>query len=64
MQAFEVKSFACLARKQKDVIMQFDTLLKGGHLIDPHNGINALKDVAISDGRIAAIDNDIPTSST
>ena len=40
--------------------MRFDTLLKGGHLIDPKNNINAPMDLAITDGKIAAIDQDIP----
>ena len=33
----------------------YSTLLKGGHLIDPKNGINKLMDVAIQDGKIAAV---------
>lgn len=33
----------------------YDVLLKGGRLIDPANGIDALRDLAIKDGRIAAI---------
>lgn len=33
----------------------FDLLLKGGHLIDPKNQINARRDVAIKDGRIAEV---------
>ena len=37
----------------------YSTLLKGGHLIDPKNGINKLMDVAIQDGKIAAIAVDI-----
>jgi dihydroorotase len=43
--------------------MQFDILLKGGHIIDPLNGIDSRKDVAISDGRIAAVENTIPINS-
>ena len=39
---------------------QFDILLKGGHVIDPRNRINALRDVAIKDGKIAAIAPSIP----
>ena len=42
--------------------MTFDLLLKGGHLIDPANNIDAGRDLAITDGRIAAVDADIPTS--
>ena len=33
----------------------YDLLLKGGHLIDARNGIDAVRDVAIKDGRIAAV---------
>ena len=42
--------------------MQFDTLLKGGHLIDPKNHIDAAKDLAITDGKVAAVDADIPAA--
>ena len=37
----------------------YSTLLKGGYLIDPKNGINKLMDVAIQDGKIAAVAVDI-----
>jgi dihydroorotase len=40
--------------------MQFDLLLKGGRLIDPASGIDALRDVAIANGRVATVDADIP----
>jgi dihydroorotase len=33
----------------------YDLLLKGGHVIDPRNGIDAPMDVAVSGGRIAAV---------
>jgi dihydroorotase len=33
----------------------YSLLLKGGHVIDPRNGIDAVMDVAITDGRIAAV---------
>ncbi|NND33595.1 MAG: amidohydrolase/deacetylase family metallohydrolase, partial [Saprospiraceae bacterium] len=38
---------------------QIDILLKGGHLIDPKNNLNEILDVAISDGKIAAVKKDI-----
>lgn len=38
----------------------YDLLLKGGHLIDPKNRISAPRDVAIKDGRIAAVAASIP----
>lgn len=34
---------------------EFDLLLKGGHVIDSRNGLNAVRDVATKDGKIAAI---------
>jgi len=34
---------------------KYDLLLKGGHVIDPRNGISAVRDVAIADGKIAAV---------
>ena len=40
--------------------MRFDLLLRGGHVIDPNNGIDAPKDVAVASGRIAAVDDAIP----
>ncbi len=40
--------------------MKYDILLKGGTVIDPAQGLNAIRDVAIADGVIAAIDHDIP----
>jgi dihydroorotase len=33
----------------------YDLLLKGGHVIDPRNGIDAVMDVAVAAGRIAAV---------
>jgi len=38
---------------------QYDLLLKGGHVIDAKNGINAVRDVAISGGKIAAVSPNI-----
>jgi dihydroorotase len=34
---------------------RYDLLLRGGTVIDPHNGIHAERDVAIAGGRIAAV---------
>jgi dihydroorotase len=38
----------------------FDLLLKGGHVIDPANGIDGLADVAIKDKKIAQVGPTIP----
>ena len=40
----------------------YDLVLQGGTLIDPKNSISARRDVAISNGRIAAIAPNIPAS--
>ena len=39
---------------------RYDLLLKGGHVIDPKNSINQPMDVAIADGRIARVAENIP----
>ncbi len=42
---------------------QYDLLLKGGHLIDPASHINEPRDVAVRNGKIAAIEKNIPAAS-
>jgi len=34
---------------------KYDLLLRGGHVIDPKNGVDAVRDVAIAGGKIAAV---------
>jgi len=34
---------------------KYDLLLKGGHVIDPKNGLSAVRDVAIAGGKVAAV---------
>jgi dihydroorotase len=41
---------------------EYDLLLKGGHVIDPRNKISGRRDVAIKDGRIAAVEAEIPAA--
>jgi len=41
---------------------RYSLVLKGGHLIDPKNQIDAIRDVAISDGKIAAVAPSIDAS--
>jgi len=43
-------SMAQVSAEQK-----YDLLLKGGHLIDPRNRISAVRDVAIANGKVAAV---------
>ena len=40
----------------------YDLLIKGGEVIDPAQGIHENKDVAISEGKIAALEANIPSS--
>src|SRR5215471_10012170 len=42
---------------------KYDLLLKGGHVIDAKNQIDAVRDVAIAGGKIAAVAANIPASS-
>ncbi len=46
------------ARAQTD----YDLLLKGGHVIDGKNHLSAVRDVAIKDGKIAAVESSIAAS--
>jgi dihydroorotase len=38
----------------------YDLLLKGGHVIDPANHIDEVRDVAVFQGKIAAVEKNIP----
>jgi dihydroorotase len=38
----------------------YDLLLKGGHVVDAKNQIDAVRDIAVSGGKIAAVAQDIP----
>ncbi len=40
----------------------YDLLLKGGHVVDSRNNLSAVRDVAIKDGKIAAVAPDIPAA--
>jgi dihydroorotase len=41
---------------------QYDLLLKGGHVIDAKNKVDGVRDVAIKDGKIAAVAASIPAT--
>ena len=51
-------SLPCIACAQTD----YDLLIKGGHVIDGKNRISAVRDVAIKDGKIAAVAANIAAS--
>src|SRR5271157_1555205 len=40
----------------------YEIVLRGGRVVDPASGLDARRDVAVSSGRIAAIQADIPAS--
>ena len=46
---------AMLAMTRVSAQQKYDLLLKGGHLIDARNNISAVRDVAIADGKVAAV---------
>ena len=46
---------ALAAIRQAPAPQQYDLLLKGGHLVDPKNRISAVRDVAIAEGKVAAV---------
>lgn len=41
---------------------QYDFLIKGGRVIDPQNKLDAVRDVAVKDGKIAAVSAAIPAA--
>jgi dihydroorotase len=40
--------------------VSYDVLLKGGTVVDPAQGLHALRDVAVTDGKIATLEEEIP----
>lgn len=47
--------------RAEDAQSGYELLLKGGHVIDPRNGIDSVMDVAITAGKVARVARDIPT---
>jgi len=58
----EVAGIALLAGGALAQTPHYDLLLKGGHVIDPANHLDAVMDVAVSKDKIAAVEKDIPAS--
>ena len=38
----------------------WDLVLRGGRVIDPESGLDAVRDVAVAQGRIAAVGTTLP----
>src|SRR5579862_951030 len=55
-------AFVARAQAPEQQAPRYDLLLKGGHVIDPANGIDGKMDVGISSGKIAAVEKDIPAN--
>src|SRR5262245_40242001 len=62
MKTFAVYLFCFCAVAGVSHAQQYDLLLKGGHVIDPANRIDEVRDVAIKDGKIARIAASIPAT--
>jgi dihydroorotase len=53
---------ALLARVPKAFAATYDLIIKGGRVIDPSAGLDAIRDVAIAGGKIAAVEANIADS--
>src|ERR1700724_4234891 len=52
------------ARVPKALAATYDLILKGGRVIDPSVGLDAIRDVAIAGGKIAAVEANIAGDAT
>ena len=50
-----IASVAIVSLPVRAQVPEFDLLIRGGHVIDPRNGVNAVMDVAVSAGKIALV---------
>src|SRR5882757_4972721 len=57
-------SAAILARAPSAFAATYDLIIKGGRVIDPSVGLDAIRDVAIGGGRIAAVEASIAADAT
>jgi dihydroorotase len=59
----EFLPFLCsLAAPSKAQTFRYDLVIKGGRVIDPSQSLSAPRDVAISGGKVARVEADIPAS--
>lgn len=59
MRGFLLAALICLICLSAIAQPQYDVLIKGGTVIDPKNNINERRDVAIANGKIAAVEKSI-----
>jgi dihydroorotase len=53
-------ALAAIPRRLAAAAVKYDLIVKGGRVVDPARKLNAIRDVAILDGRIAAVEAKIP----
>ena len=58
--AFLIVNAVCSRAQSIAPAPRYDLLLKGGHVIDPANHVDEVRDVAVSQGKIAAVEKNIP----
>jgi len=56
---FFLYCFLFLIGVHQSTAQAYDMVIKGGHVIDPKNDINAVMDIAVKDGKIAAVAKNI-----
>ena len=54
----------CVGLPSGLVAQEYDLVIKGGHLIDPKNSIDGPMDIAVLDGKIARVANNINSNTT
>lgn len=61
---FSLLLFLCMGAvaQQSELVKPYSIVIKGGHVIDPKNNIDAIMDIAVKDGKIAAIAKNIDGS--
>jgi dihydroorotase len=57
-------TFVRIPRGLAATAAKYDLIVKGGRVVDPARKLNAIRDVAISDGRIAAVEANISANAT
>lgn len=57
-------TFVCIPRGLAATTTKYDLIIKGGRVVDPSRKLNAIRDVAIADGRIAAVAGNISANAT
>src|SRR5271163_396726 len=55
---------ALLTRMPRAFAATYDLIIKGGRVIDPSMGLDAVRDLAIAGGRIAAVEANITADAT